>query len=249
MLLADAGWFTVGSWARYLPAWALMACIALLIPPARAGRWPTAPIPAWYTRVLIPLGSGAAIVLVAIWNFTENGLMAPLPYLPVLNPLDLTTGFAALLGIVAWRLRADETGGESTEFPLRLLMIAAVAGYVWFNLMLLRTAAHYVDISYQFEPLFRSQFVQTMLSLVWSATALVLMRFAAGRRQRLPWLAGAALLVLVVAKLFLVDLSNVGGVERIVSFLGVGLLMLAIGYLAPFPTQSGESTEASGVSS
>ena len=50
-------------------------------------------------------------------------------------------------------------------------------------------------------------------------------------------MAGAGLLVLVVAKLFLVDLSNVGGVERIISFLGVGALMLAIGYLAPFPSE------------
>ena len=240
-LLADAAWFGAGSWARYLPAWALMACIALLIPRARAGRWPTTPIPAWYAQLLIPLGSAAALVLVTIWNFTENGLMAPLPYLPVLNPLDLTTGFAALLGVAAWRLRA----GESVVFPVRLVAFAAVAAYVWFNLMLLRTAAHFLDITYQFEPLFHSQFVQTMLSLVWSATALVLMRFAAGRRQRLPWLAGAVLLVLVVAKLFLVDLSNVGGVERIISFLGVGLLMLAIGYLAPFPTASDASLEPS----
>ena len=45
------------------------------------------------------------------------------------------------------------------------------------------------------------------------------------------------LLVAVVAKLFFIDLTNVGGVERIVSFLGVGALMLAIGYLAPFPSE------------
>jgi len=38
-----------------------------------------------------------------------------------------------------------------------------------------------------------------------------------------------------VVKLFLVDLSNVGTVERIVSFIGVGVLMLVIGYLLPVP--------------
>jgi uncharacterized membrane protein len=52
---------------------------------------------------------------------------------------------------------------------------------------------------------------------------------------------GAALLGVVVAKLFFVDLSNVGGLERIVSFVGVGLLMLAIGYLAPFPGEAGNT--------
>jgi len=37
-----------------------------------------------------------------------------------------------------------------------------------------------------------------------------------------------------------VDLSNVGGVERIVSFIGVGMLMLLIGYLSPVPPRTME---------
>lgn len=233
-LLAAGGWFTAGSWARYLPAWVMMAYVALLIPRARSERWPTAPIADWYRSVLIPLGTLWSVGVAVIWNFTQNGLMAPLPYLPLLNPLDLTTGYAALLAVASWRLTAP--GGER-RLPDWLPQLAAGAAYVWFNLMLLRSAAHFLDIPYQLEALFRSQFVQAMLSLVWSATALVLMRFAARRLLRKPWMAGAGLLGLVILKLFLVDLSNIGGIERIVSFLGVGVLMLAIGYLAPFPTE------------
>lgn len=240
-LLAEAGWFTSGSWARYLPVWAMMAYVGALIPRARAGRWPTAPLAGWYREVLIPLGALWSLALVVVWNFTQNGLMAPLPYLPLLNPLDLSTGFAALLAVAAWRLAAIPGDRAWVD---RLPLIAAVAGYVWFNLMLLRTAAHFLDIAYQFATLFRSQFVQAMLSLVWSATALLLMRHAAGRSLRTPWMAGAGLLVLVVGKLFFVDLSNVGGIERIVSFLGVGVLMLAIGYLAPFPSASASASTA-----
>lgn len=233
-LLADAGWFTSGSWARYLPAWAMMAYIAALIPRARAERWPTVPIAGWYRGVLIPLGALFSLGLVVIWNFIENGLMEPLPYLPILNPLDLSTGFAALLAIASWRMRVET---DKRPWHAKLPLLAAPAAYLWFNLMLLRTAAQLFAIPYQFDPLFRSQLVQAMLSLVWSASALVLMRFAAGRQLRTPWMAGAALLVLVVGKLFVVDLSNIGGIERVVSFLGVGLLMLAIGYLAPLPSE------------
>lgn len=241
-LLDEAGWSAADSWARYLPAWAMMAYLAVLIPRARAGRWPCAPIADWYSQVLIPLGALCSLLLVVIWNFTHNGLMAPLPYLPLLNPLDLSTGFAALLAVASWRLARDAGAPRlPARLPAQLLArlpeLAAVGAYLWFNLMLLRTAAFFLDIPYQFGPLFQSQFVQAMLSLVWSATALVLMRFAAGRLLRTPWMAGAGLLVLVVAKLFMVDLSNVGGIERIVSFLGVGALMLAIGYLAPFPSE------------
>ena len=46
---------------------------------------------------------------------------------------------------------------------------------------------------------------------------------------------GAALLALVVLKLFTNDLGNSGTVARIVSFLGVGGLLLVIGYIAPVP--------------
>ncbi|SBT10754.1 putative membrane protein [Candidatus Propionivibrio aalborgensis] len=249
VLLAESGWFASGSWARYLPVWAMMAYVALLIPRARDERWPTAPISGWYRDALIPLGALCALGLVAMWNLTQNGLMEPLPYLPILNPLDLSTGFAALLAVASWRLHAQSAQpahsahSDAIAPPGRLVIAAAVAAYLWFNLMLLRTAAHYLDIAYQFDPLFRSQFVQAMLSLVWSATALVLMRFAAKRVKRLPWMAGAGLLVLVVAKLFFIDLSNVGGIERIISFLGVGVLMLAIGYLAPFPSEKSTVAE------
>jgi uncharacterized membrane protein len=38
-----------------------------------------------------------------------------------------------------------------------------------------------------------------------------------------------------VLKLFLVDLSNTGTVARIVSFIGVGLLLLVVGYFSPAP--------------
>jgi uncharacterized membrane protein len=237
-LLYEAGWSTSGSWARFLPAWVMIAYVAALIPRARQESWPTTPIADWYREVLIPLGATSALALVVIWNFSQDGVMAPLPYLPILNPLDLTTGFAALLGVASWRLSPRLR--EHALAP-RAPALAALAAYVWFNLMLLRSAAFFLDLPYRFEVLFDSQVVQAMLSLVWSATALVLMRFAAGRGWRTPWLAGAGLLVLVVGKLFLVDLSNVGGVERIISFLGVGGLMLAIGYLAPFPSANNET--------
>jgi len=55
------------------------------------------------------------------------------------------------------------------------------------------------------------------------------------RGERAVWAAGALLLGLVVAKLFVADLAGTGSVARIVSFIGVGAMMLAVGYLAPLP--------------
>ena len=42
-------------------------------------------------------------------------------------------------------------------------------------------------------------------------------------------------MAVVIVKLFFVDLANVGSIERIVSFLGVGLAMLVVGYFSPLP--------------
>jgi uncharacterized membrane protein len=73
--------------------------------------------------------------------------------------------------------------------------------------------------------------------LLWTTTALVLMWGSACRAERLPWMTGAALLAAVVVKLLVVDLSGSGTVTRIVSFIGVGVLMLVIGYVAPLPSR------------
>jgi len=44
----------------------------------------------------------------------------------------------------------------------------------------------------------------------------------------------------VVIKLFAVDLSGTGTVARIVSFVGVGILLLVIGYFSPAPPRTQE---------
>ncbi|TFW29867.1 DUF2339 domain-containing protein [Duganella callida] len=233
-----ADWGTSGSWARFIPSWLMMAVIAWLMQRSRGGGWPVAPLAEWYRRRLLPVATGWAVLLVFVWNVTQDGAMAPLPYIPLLNPLDLSTCFVILLMFALWRLHPERPHGWPQRWFAPQPLFIAAYGYIWFNLALMRTVSHYLAVPYTFDALYASQFVQAMLSLVWSVTALLLMRHAARRALRPVWIGGAALLALVVLKLFLVDLSNVGGVERIVSFLGVGALMVGIGYLAPFPTQS-----------
>jgi uncharacterized membrane protein len=64
------------------------------------------------------------------------------------------------------------------------------------------------------------------------------------RARRDAWIAGAALLAVVVAKLFLVELADHGSVERIVSFIVVGVLMLVVGYFAPIPPRRADAGPA-----
>jgi uncharacterized membrane protein len=53
---------------------------------------------------------------------------------------------------------------------------------------------------------------------------------------------------IVVVKLFLVDLGNTGTLARIVSFIGIGALLLAVGYFAPAPPRQRDGVASDAVS-
>jgi uncharacterized membrane protein len=244
MELAIAGWETSGSWSRYIPVWLMMATAGLLLRRSARDAWPFAPLTVWHRSVMLPLAAAWPVLLAVLWNFAFDGAMAPLPYVPLLNPLDITSGFALVLAVAAYRNHPAIQAGAGRNHAAAFQLLAGGLVYLWFNLVLLRSVSHYLHIPYRFDALMASQFVQAMLSLVWCVSALVMMGYAARRRQSMPWAAGAVLLGVVVLKLFTVDLSNAGGIERIISFIGAGLLMVAIGYLAPWPGRqaSGEQT-------
>ena len=111
--------------------------------------------------------------------------------------------------------------------------------------MLLRTVHHWADIPFELSALLHSVVAQAALSLLWTSIALVMM-YTAGRKlrpSRVLWLTGAALLGVVVLKLAVNDLGNTGTVARIVSFIGVGVLLMVIGYLAPVPPRVGQGEQ------
>ena len=64
------------------------------------------------------------------------------------------------------------------------------------------------------------------------------------RANRGIWIAGAAWMALVVAKLFLVDLASLTALSRVISFIGVGVLLLIVGRFAPVvPAAKSESSK------
>jgi len=107
--------------------------------------------------------------------------------------------------------------------------------FVWLNAVLLRTMHHWRGIPYEAEALLADTAIHTALSIFWTVLALGAMLWANRSLQRVVWFCGAALMGVVLVKLFLVDLARIGTVPRIVSFLGVGGLMLVIGYYSPLP--------------
>lgn len=155
----------------------------------------------------------------------------PLPYLPLLGPLDLVCLLAvlALVGLPVrfWdALRLGRKGPWLACAPILLF---------WPLSSLARLFYHYGDVYWELSQLWEIRALQAGWSLLLTAEALALMWFAARKSWRPVWILGAAWLCVAILKLFLVDLSGQGTVARIVSFLGVGGLMVAIGYLSPLP--------------
>ncbi len=71
------------------------------------------------------------------------------------------------------------------------------------------------------------QTAQLLLSAFWSLTGLAGIVYGLVRAQRAARLAGLALLGLAVAKVFVFDLSQLDSIYRVLSFLALGLLLLA----------------------
>jgi uncharacterized membrane protein len=122
------------------------------------------------------------------------------------------------------------------QFDLRALL-AIVAGlvFLWLNAALIRSLHHNFGAPITTYGIAHSTLVQASLSIFWGILGFTAMTIAARQHWRYVWMVGMALMIVVVAKLFMVDLSNVGTIARITSFLTVGALLLVTGYLAPLP--------------
>jgi uncharacterized membrane protein len=229
--VADGELWSLVGWG-IAPALAAAACASLRI----SVPWFQPHRQAYLTIGAVPALGAAGLWLLAA-NLTSRGDPAPLPYLPLLNPLDLVS----LLVLMAMAQRAWDTRASSTRDTLRVVsMIGAVLTFLWLNAALLRTVHHWGGVAFAWRAMMDSVLVQASLSIFWSSIALVVMWLATRRAWRALWMVGGGLLALTVAKLFIVDLDRAGTIERIVSFIVVGLLLLLIGYLAPIPPADGK---------
>jgi len=226
-------WFT-------LPA---LASISLYNAPSMRSDWN------WVLAVIIPLGlmlflqknlrnlfhpvkgrqvirwfSLGVLLLLTLSTIGALGNYAPLPFWPLLHPL-------VLLCVVAF-----EIFYRYARHRMSLIIVLAFWGGALITIELNRWLFHYAGVQFTPDAWVDSGLTQTVWSLVWSVLGAALMVSGSRiRHSRRMWVAGAIVLGLVVVKLFLLDLSQVDTLYRILSFIGVGSLLLAVGYAAPIP--------------
>lgn len=233
----------------HVPAAGALPAAVLLLLTLRGRAWLPWPVGRFAGAYV---GIAGAVIAVHLWIWllysnvvADSHIHAMFAYVPVCNPLDAAQILAALaLGL--W-LRSVARGdaefglGEETtsRIPhykgIALTCLVGVAFFGCINGMLIRTLCYWLPLPFEWHPLMDSQVVQMSLSILWTVSALGITIFAARARQRLVWFTGAALMLAEVVKLFIIDLAGAGSLERIVSFIVVGVLLLLIGYFSPLP--------------
>ncbi|MEY4561987.1 MAG: hypothetical protein RLZZ618_1264 [Pseudomonadota bacterium] len=226
------GWFALGSLSHLLASAAVPALVLLVLTlPAVRERWPVGEFRTPYLMVgCLPL----ALYLV-YWLWSSNLHQGDVGgmWLPLLNRLELAQG---LVLFALWRWFTTEPMDEQQWLPDDVLKGALGAAlFILYTGMVLRTCSHWADVPWSFNALFNSMVTQSALSGAWSLLGVALMVSGHRALRRSVWVAGATLLGVVVLKLFFVELADRGGIYRVVSFMGVGMLLLAVGYFAPVP--------------
>ncbi|MEQ1514162.1 MAG: DUF2339 domain-containing protein [Lysobacteraceae bacterium] len=187
-----------------------------------------------------PLLASAWVVLAMFWllSLFFPGDSAPLPWVSLLNPLELLQ--VAALALLAQRVWSNR-GAQTSRIGVPMFALAA---FVWITFATLR-ATHQWGHAPWSPTMLDDKIVQTTLTLVWSVLGVLGWIFGSKRGDRLLWGAGAVLMGVVLLKLLLIDRSHLGNLFGIVSFIAYGLLCTAVGYFAPAPPRRAASAEVS----
>ncbi len=196
-------------------------------------RWPLR----LYRQAYLDVGCLPIAACLLVWAWVTNAISAgdaaPIPYLPLVNPLELAHWLTLSAVALWWRTQGPDA--LLVVPPSAARAVAAVSALAFITGMVLRSCHHFVGVEWQFDALYASRLTQAALSITWAICGVLAMVIGHSRQVRPVWLAGAALMAVVVLKLFFVELADRGGLFRIVSFLSVGALLLAVGYFAPVP--------------
>ncbi len=243
LLACETEWLVSRSVNGIWPLAASIAAVAAFVLATLKAReivsWPVAA--RWNAYSTACAGGVLLVVMAAVLaqNLVSSGDPAPLPYLPILNPLALASLFSLF---VVWRWQLL---GESWQRDSRFgSLIVALISLFLLTMAVARAVHHWTGVPFDLEVLAESVALQTSLSIVWGVTGLLGMMLGARSGRRAIWIGGAVLMAVVVVKLFLVELDNTGTVGRVVSFLGVGVLLLIVGYFAPAPPRLEREAEA-----
>ena len=222
-------------WQAGLVALPWLAVVALAL---FRWDWLAAPLGERFAGWRTPL-LGVLFAVLGLWwlvSLSMAGSTHPLPWMPVLNPMELAQ-LAVLVLLLRWWV--PQTGALA---PRRIVFLSSLA-FVWITSVVLHAVHHWGGVPWN-DSLVSSSLAQTSLTVTWSVLGVLGWVIGSRRGQRMLWLGGALLMGVVLAKLVIVDRQHLGNLLGIGSFIAYGLLCTVVGYLAPAPPRRVENEEA-----
>jgi uncharacterized membrane protein len=230
--------------------WRILACaVPTLAIAAVALWWPrllASPLGIYLREIRVSVGALLVLgmVIIGLTALGAEGSPRPLPFVPVLNPVDLL-----LVAVLVFVARAISDDAVPQPVKRTRPAVLAIAFFIVATSMTLRAVHHLGGVPWD-NAMSDSSLAELSLTVVWSIIGVVAWVLGSRRGQRLLWLAGAGTMALVLLKLLLVDRGHLGNLFGIASFIAYGLLCTVIGYVAPAPPKQvaepvPESTHAS----
>ena len=134
---------------------------------------------------------------------------------------------AAVLSAAAalWSIGADDP----------LWQDVAVVGFLSLALLLEKSdvlrRGYSIAVALVAAVMLREQVSGGMLTLSWSLEGIVLLAAGFAARERMLRLSGLTLLLLCIGKVFFFDLRNLETMYRILSFIGLGVVLLLVSWI------------------
>ncbi|PZQ33679.1 DUF2339 domain-containing protein [Pseudoxanthomonas japonensis] len=224
-----------GGWQAGLIAlpWLVVVALALF-----RWDWLAAPLGGRFDAWRTPLFCVLFVALGLWWlvSLFMSGDAHPLPWIPVLNPMELAQ-LATLVLLLRWWMP------EARVLPPSRIVLLSSLAFVWITSVVLHAVHHWGGVPWN-EGLLSGSLAQTSLTVTWSVLGVLGWVIGSRRGQRMLWLGGAVLMGVVLAKLVFVDRQHLGNLLGIGSFIAYGLLCTVVGYLAPAPPRRVDNEEA-----
>lgn len=171
-----------------------------------------------YVLWALALGNYAWLVVIEnpLWNWM------PLTDRPLWNVLLLAYGLPVLMWYTGYRYFQDEL----PWFNKSMAWLCAVSGWLFVSLEI----RHIWQGDLNWNDLMSNGELYTY-SIVWLLMALSGLIWGVVRDSQTIYRGGVALILLVIAKIFLIDLEGLEGLLRVLSFMGLGLSLLGVAYL------------------
>jgi uncharacterized membrane protein len=188
----------------------------------------------------------AVVVFTLITQFKSSHAVTSF-YLPILNSTDLLSLLS--LGLVyAWFqynrpwLQNFDADTSLMFFLFSIVCIVCLSGAAINAIVHWFPAGNDNSLDSLFH--LRDMAIQATLTILWGLIAFFTIIVSNIKQNKKMWWSGMALLGVVILKLLIIDMYNSNTLERIISFLGVAVLLLVLGYFSPaMPKQSKQKGE------